>query len=214
MFSEQPSKSESDSPGSSYYSAMHSQLSSCTTSPFAVRHLEQHWSSSIDDLPPIPIPFALETFLLAKKFKLPSVLKRAFYELLRTSGLGLDVLDLGVPYEAEFTRQDFTLLVRTREKLDATWTKVTIVQPQPPDMDLWTCCMSRETQRAFWDSAVFESGLQIRFLHDPICGLMELEHMGLPYCDRCVVAKRRGWEEVRISLWSYLDEVLAPVVAH
>ena len=48
------------------------------------------WPSELSKLNAEVIPNASETIVLAKRCDMPELLKRAYYELLRTGGLGQD----------------------------------------------------------------------------------------------------------------------------
>ncbi|TFY82251.1 hypothetical protein EWM64_g1753 [Hericium alpestre] len=66
-----------------------------TLQTWATRTLEQMWPSDISDLTEEPVPNAAATVILAKQCGVPKVLKRAYYELLRTSAFGQGSLDDG-----------------------------------------------------------------------------------------------------------------------
>jgi hypothetical protein len=58
------------------------------------------WSESLDDLTTDHLENAVETISLARKYNIPKVLKRAFYELLTTAGFGQAGADDGEKSEA------------------------------------------------------------------------------------------------------------------
>ncbi|KAH7917647.1 hypothetical protein BV22DRAFT_1135237 [Leucogyrophana mollusca] len=190
-----------------YFTYLRSQLSS-DARRYIVHQLAQEWVAGLSDISPRPLPFAFETFLLAKEHELPScVLKRAFYELLRKEGLGLP--SEGLPhYDHKFTRGDYFLLVRTRETFDMTWLKAVIRKPEA-HRDESCVCVPGDAQTRYWAASVIDVGLDIQYLHDPVCGLLELMRLELAgYCDRCAGKARTAWKEARLQLWVHLDQVL------
>ncbi|KAH7883988.1 hypothetical protein F5I97DRAFT_1626888 [Phlebopus sp. FC_14] len=102
---------------------------------FAVKSLEEQWSSALDDLEAQSKPGAVEVAVLGRKCGVRSVLKRAFYEMARLSGCGIDAdegegtyVDNQVPAEESthreaISRLDERLLGRMREHLISTWAK-------------------------------------------------------------------------------------------
>ncbi len=91
---------------------------------------------------PQHIPFANEVIVLARRCKMPKLLKRAFYELARSTGLGQDEEDTGEEEDGKvdacgggdgplkssvkakeriILRRDLVLLIKTREQLALQW---------------------------------------------------------------------------------------------
>jgi hypothetical protein len=67
---------------------------------WVVRHLEENWSEDIRKLSVERLNNASETISLGRQYNIPGVLKRAFYELLRTAGFGQSAMG-DSEYEAE-----------------------------------------------------------------------------------------------------------------
>ncbi|KAG0703088.1 hypothetical protein DFH29DRAFT_804060 [Suillus ampliporus] len=183
---------------------------------FAVKVLENAWSSSLADLTTERKPNAVEVVTLARTCGIESVLKRAFYEMVRIAGYGLGDGELdGVDGEGfqEISRADERRLERMREHLISAWSQDAVrvdrsfVCPNQP----------KETigNRDAWERRVHDSGLYDEYQFDPLCGLQALidikwdEDEG--WCSCCVRARRdvwtkrrqRTWE--RIGVWMGLD---------
>ncbi|PSR77822.1 hypothetical protein PHLCEN_2v7694 [Hermanssonia centrifuga] len=118
---------------------------------FATLALRKACPSSLSHLTATPaaaaaaqrIPFANEVIVLARRCKMPELLKRAFYELARSAGLGQDEEDTGEEEDGEvdagggggdgplkssvrakermISRRDLVLLIKTREQLALQW---------------------------------------------------------------------------------------------
>lgn len=74
------------------------------------------------------VAYAAEAVVLGKACGLPELLKRAYYELLRTSGLGQEEEDSddedeenGRGARVQIARSDLVLLIKTREQLALQW---------------------------------------------------------------------------------------------
>jgi hypothetical protein len=55
---------------------------------WAVRYLEEMWSHKLEDLSAVRLDNAVETITLGRNYGVHGVLKRAYYAILRTDGLG------------------------------------------------------------------------------------------------------------------------------
>ncbi|CAL1702984.1 unnamed protein product [Somion occarium] len=199
---------------------------------FASRSLLEMWPSSLSRLTTNTIPNAAATVLVARECCMPEVLKRAYYELLRTGGLGQDVEeDADETYEdvenRTISREDLVRLITTRERLHLEWY---LIADCPPNRGILPCplaslssedaedsaaleardsCASA-TQKALecWDEHVKKSGLFEECMYDPLCGLERLSKVdweGLGYCDGCVTSWRDDWMRKREKLWQNLD---------
>ena len=112
---------------------------------FAARILRQMWPPSLSELTLAPVPHANETIVLAKTCTMPELLKRAYYELLRTGGLGQDEEDSdsedermeAIPKrETRIARSDLVLLIKTREHLALEWF---FAASSPPQAEAFPC---------------------------------------------------------------------------
>ncbi|KIJ60109.1 hypothetical protein HYDPIDRAFT_32532 [Hydnomerulius pinastri MD-312] len=104
---------------------------------FAIKFLEAEWSPSLDDITDEAKPGAVEVAVLGRRCNVPSVLKRAFYEMARGSGYGLsdgdeeEGMDVDGPWagadagtreaKEEIRRSDERLIERMREHFVLAW---------------------------------------------------------------------------------------------
>lgn len=125
---------------------------------------------------------AEEMICLARTCARPSLLKRAFYELLRAPRLGrdpdLDVEmddDEDIPAERRaqrISRADLARLIRAREELAAEWARGAALPPDPRDFpcsllapplartpEAEACAAARDQAMEHWRGAVYGSGL-------------------------------------------------------
>ncbi|KAJ6464536.1 hypothetical protein C8R45DRAFT_1107418 [Mycena sanguinolenta] len=199
---------------------------------WAVRLLEDRWSSALGDLSTEAIPHATETVLLARSFDVPTILKRALYELVRLAGYGQSDRDGGV------SSQDYRALVNAREHLTtAWWQTMQTMTPYSPDLMFCAstpqpadpavpapdpaadpavpppaqarCTTTDPLQSAkAYHKLVQASDVANDFLHDPLCGLrvlIDADWAGEGYCDACVKRRRDMWAHKREKLWENLD---------
>lgn len=170
----------------------------------ATSRLESLWPSDLHKLSPVRTPHAAETVVVARMYNLPSVLKRAFYELLRSEGFSQQgVEDAALPEgtlldgsrligRAKLSHADLVRLITTREKLQMAWTLLVGTAPSPAAFP----CMLQQTTSAntaysthsarercleacrnsaqIWAEWVLDSGLYENWMYDPICGLERL----------------------------------------
>ncbi|THH27107.1 hypothetical protein EUX98_g7080 [Antrodiella citrinella] len=101
----------------------------------ATRKLQQLWPYQLEKLTVDPKDHASETIVLARQWDMPELLKRAFYELVRTTSLGQELFEDEEDEDGEgndsamndeernktISRADLIRLVMTREKLHLEW---------------------------------------------------------------------------------------------
>lgn len=96
---------------------------------WAMQFLQNMWSQDLDDLTTDRIPFATESIMLARRCKVPGVLKHAMYELVRLEGFGQNDPDDEDDLEEKEKKDEkhglptsvVAALVRGREKLTSMW---------------------------------------------------------------------------------------------
>lgn len=207
---------------------------------WAIMYLENMWSDDLDDLRATSrLPDATEAVILGRNYDVPSILKRAFYELLRSGGFALkDELDPETKHHTDsknwkddksdilISRADLRRLIVVREKLTSAWILATASAPKFPECSLSEKhgskekgssspdgCSSASAKRSGWTRVVHESGMFEKYLYDPICGLDAL--CDIPwmkqehYCKECFSARRNAWDKQREALWSDLGSWLA-----
>ncbi|KAH8091783.1 hypothetical protein BXZ70DRAFT_467829 [Cristinia sonorae] len=169
----------------------------------ATSKLRLMWPSELENLDSDSIEHASETIVLAKQWNMPELLKRAFYELVRTTSLGQEVGDDDDDdddAEAEdaknkiISRADLVRLIKTREKLHLEWI---LGADSPPSLEDFPCPISKllddgaeadaakkeeatacaEARADFhtlWTEKVKDSGIYEDHMYDPICGIDKL----------------------------------------
>ena len=165
------------------------------------------WRPGLAFLSTTQIPFAWETVVLARKCSVPSVLKRALYELVRTEGLGQDLkLD-------EEGINDRRLLLKAREKLTSVWIAAAASYP----LRFSSCCSVAQEERA--GCATWQSKLANRahaklipvfeqYKWDPVCGFKALKKMpwkDMGFCEKCMEERWQFWEIEQKRCWEDLD---------
>ncbi|EGN94077.1 hypothetical protein SERLA73DRAFT_144506 [Serpula lacrymans var. lacrymans S7.3] len=91
---------------------------------WAIQVLEEYWPSELYYLDRTKFPHALETVVLGRAYDVPGILKRAFYELLRSRTFLMD--EAGDEAEGgnttpQLEMNDIKRLISTRENLTTAW---------------------------------------------------------------------------------------------
>ncbi|KAG2144509.1 hypothetical protein DEU56DRAFT_713740, partial [Suillus clintonianus] len=161
---------------------------------YAVKLLENGWSSSLADLTKDTKPHAVGVAVLGRSCGIESVLKRAFYEMVRAAGYGLGNGELDGGDVEEISRADERRLGRMRESLTSTWLQVAM------RLDRSLECPNQPKGRR-----VHDSGLYNEYLYDPLCGLEALIKIKWDkdegWCTDCVQARRKVWILARQRTW-------------
>jgi len=84
------------------------------------------WSHKLEDLSAVRLDNGVETIILGRNYGVPGVLKRAYYKILRTGGLGhrdtYDAMDEDDEDDClSMDPDDTPHLIRTWEKLSEAW---------------------------------------------------------------------------------------------
>lgn len=193
---------------------------------FAVKLLENAWSSSLADLTTESKSNAAEVVILARTCGIKSVLKRAFYEMVRISGYGLGDGELDGEESQEISRADERRLERMREHLISAWSQVALrldrsfkcpnQSKETPGMVFGSSstsvrlrgCPSLSWKQDAWERRVHDSGLYDEYQFDPLCGLQALidikwdEEEG--WCSDCVRARREALARMRQKTWELI----------
>ncbi|KAJ7450374.1 hypothetical protein FB451DRAFT_1052283, partial [Mycena latifolia] len=178
---------------------------------WAVRLLEDKWSPLLADLLTAPLGHATESVVLARACDVPSILKRALYELVRLPGYGQTERE-GV------SARDLRALVRAREELTSVW--MLTMSPYCPDLALCAStapagavparCTTLDALQAgkAHHKLVRESGVADDYLYDPLCGLQVLidaDWAAEGFCAACVALRHEVWAGRREKVWDNLD---------
>jgi hypothetical protein len=178
---------------------------------FAARYFGNQWSNNLEQLTSEPLPHAPEMLVLARKYDLPDLMKRALYEVVRMPDFGVGAeakdgeaktLNADVSESDKLTRDELRLLIKARAILTEVWRYA---------MDHHHSCGSDNTPcekvpHGALSTAIFESGLLDQYQYDPIRGLAELRrHRWEVLPDECLSAQRMFWKTTRLVLWKDLE---------
>lgn len=154
--------------------------------------------------------YAADTIILAKQYDVPGVLKRAYYELLRSAQFE--------QYDGEtlLSAEELRLLLKTRKHLCDTWACLTsfpyiwdVCQTSRKVDKL--ACPAPSRRKTSWYKLVHESGLAWNWVLDPIGGLDALQNADWKtekMCDECLEKIKSEWAEQKENVWNQLDEWL------
>lgn len=155
---------------------------------------------------------------MARTCGLPSLLKRAFYELLRAPGLGQSADEEFLLEGDEATRRrkkvgktDLVRLIRTREELASQWARGAALPPDPRDFPCSaSATLSEATSQAVlhWREMVMNAELYTEYMNDPVEGLERLIELGWEEkgcCKACADGWRASWGRQREKIWANLD---------
>ncbi|EIW51935.1 uncharacterized protein TRAVEDRAFT_53930 [Trametes versicolor FP-101664 SS1] len=178
-----------------------------------------------DDRPLLAVPSkckysdALVVLKASRDYAVPSLRKRAFYELLRSAAfwkavaddrraLGLADADVFALFGArEALQQQCSTLIFKRPSRGSDWCPMRFAEGNrcnPP-------YKKPHLRKAFWRSDVIQSGDYESGMRDPIgwLGVMMNKHdtlTGQGWCEMCFQERRTAWMGARTSWWAMLDK--------
>ncbi len=167
---------------------------------WALKIFEKKWPASLDDLTPTPIPYAMNTVILSTKCNVPSIRKRALYELFRTEDLEQSLKN--------YTHDELAaidLLRVPRQKLTESWVQeVLFVALDPCSTDL---CVATTDPTAHM-RLVQTSGILEEYSRDQVCGfkaLADFDWKGAGFCDACTEKRKDIYSKRRERIWKDFD---------
>lgn len=188
-------------------------LSATQVKACAIRHFKEMWPTAVEKVSKEPIPFAVESIFLARKFSVLSVLKRAFYELIRGPD---DYLDSSSGPKLSVT--DLAMILKARSWLMKEWQQLAL-RPTYLAGEFTCTCMTHAHCERISDRSVrrVHEGIIPYFdtykgySQDPICGLEQLcdlhwEDQG--FCRDWIIERKLSWRKAKKDLWHQLDEML------
>jgi len=178
------------------------------------------WQPSLANFSPAPISFATESVILARQCSIPSILKRALYEIVRTEAFGEND-DEGEINAFRLSSADTRRLQRAREKLISLWITASLSgnfttcpssseSIEPKGKGIKTECPTNDGKQATLAHVkiVHASGIFEKYHYDPMCGfqaLMEAPWAEEGFCQACVEMGQVKWGEAREKCWKDLD---------
>ncbi|OJT07797.1 hypothetical protein TRAPUB_1312 [Trametes pubescens] len=161
---------------------------------------------------------ALKILKVSRECAVPTLRKRAFYELLRSAAFWKAVADnrrgLGLADE------DLFALFSARNALQQRWSALIFTWPYPgnemcPGQGVQgsrTCnprLLKLHLRRAIWRADIIESKDYEAGIQDPIGWLGVLvnkkDFSGQGWCETCLKERRTAWLEAQTSWWAMLD---------
>lgn len=172
--------------------------------------LQKTWPRELDSYDNSAIPFAADTIILAKQYRVPNVLKRAYYELLTNADMNQEPSSY-----TKLPSEDLYLLVETRNILLHEWMSLIAVsslqecptESETPQYD----ALSWSGRKKKWYKIIYESGLAEEWTYDPITGIDNLigaKWATDEFCTKCIKKMKSEWQEKKEELWEKLDEWL------
>ncbi|KAH7921242.1 hypothetical protein BV22DRAFT_1096794 [Leucogyrophana mollusca] len=182
---------------------------------FTIQYFEERWSHHLSDVSEERIPHALEMAVLGRRYDVPRVLKRAFYEVLRTGGFALANVTQAESESTTLDTDDIYRLFAARENLTLAWVSATAcVDPSfvCPEHEAGSSgpgdCPTTAAKCATWNEQVHAAGLFDRYMYDPICGLealMDIDWEAEGWCEECIQMRVDAWTRMRTRLWTTLE---------
>ena len=174
------------------------------------------WSHKLEDLSAVRLDNGVETIILGRNYGVPGVLKRAYYKILRTGGLGhrdtYDTMDEDDEDDCLSMDPDDTLrLIRTQEKLSEAWfdTLSSALHAFPCRNGVANTCPSNATKAIAWTELVYISGMSQEYMYDVLCGLKVLADCNWQaedgYWGDCAKMRKDAWQKQRVALWEKMD---------
>ncbi|KAI0649594.1 hypothetical protein C8Q79DRAFT_939464 [Trametes meyenii] len=151
---------------------------------------------------------AVNAIALARNHGIPSILKRAFYELLRSVEFWEEV-ERGGYSTIDLSHKDFLHLYAARVALGKSWR--TLCHTPPPTVKKAKKCRcvikgDAETRLHAWRGMFSEDMLDVA---DPIMQTLRFAEEFVPpgsgWCDKCLRERQNRWTQARGKWWRELD---------
>jgi hypothetical protein len=170
----------------------------------SIKHIEGLFSPHVWDVPSACIgsSMAMEVVLLGQTYDLPDIMKRAYYELLRSSGQSI------TDQSQQLSAKDQHRIATVRAKLAHFWVDCAVSHPSDFVCSSEVKCKAETDGQTIHYKLVLASGLFKKFIHDPIGGLRVLMRVGWEdegFCTICVNRKVAMCHSARNELWCQLD---------
>ena len=188
---------------------------------WATVSVKEEWFSYLPNVYPAQKKYAAEVIRLGRQCNIKTILKCAYYELVRSEGF-YQLIDEDDAEEEEntITKEDYLLLINAREKLTSFWIRKAIPPPRSAtcgSAEPGSCANMSSVINTLYRILVHDSEIYEKYRYDPLCGLDALievpwsrgednKHTGRYYiCSECCKKWKEVWSEERKSLWDDLD---------
>ncbi|KAJ7036880.1 hypothetical protein C8F04DRAFT_1093726 [Mycena alexandri] len=181
---------------------------------FTRKYFLETFSEDLDKVDATLIPYAAAAVTLGRKWNIPGILKRAFYELLRAPPATTTANDEeapGVPAVGDRLKglepADLTLLADAQKHLTAAWMTV-FLRPDGTVCPAKTPC-SATKRNGGWTAIAGKGKILQKFLLDPICGLDALTEVKWDeahgFCGKCAAARNASFLKRKAQIWEDMD---------
>ncbi|KAJ7812715.1 hypothetical protein B0H14DRAFT_1451894 [Mycena olivaceomarginata] len=177
---------------------------------YTSRYLLEWFSDDVDELSSSVLPQPAAAVLLGRTWNLPGILKRAFYELLRTKPDEPPTRDdetVNMSNRLQgWEMADITRLGEAQKHLTAAWLSVLTIATS--DTCKTPCPASKRTASS--TAAIAE--VVLKYQLDPICGLDALmagNWAPIHGCKVCGIKRKSSFAKKKVQIWEDMDVWLA-----
>ncbi|TCD63647.1 hypothetical protein EIP91_005164 [Steccherinum ochraceum] len=168
---------------------------------FAKKALQKMWSPQLSDVVPEPVLFAAEALVLSRKYDIPQIQKRVFYELYRSKSFLQDSSGQFI-----LALRDIVALTSARESVQTLWldTMDTFIDTTCPNYGRRYCVSLRQSSDEV--TKLLRKHTRDGLL-DPICTVDSML-ASAPYfkdCGPCRTARQTVLNTAKASIWAHLD---------
>ncbi|KAJ7168870.1 hypothetical protein C8R46DRAFT_1092724 [Mycena filopes] len=186
---------------------------------FTRTYLLETFPDALERLDVSVSPHAAAAVALGRKWNIPGILRRAFYELLRAPPAALGDVDDSpetTPPTLVLEPADLALLADAQKRLTAAWMTVFLRPSEAEPCPARTPCAATK-RNGGWTSIAGKGKVLQRFLFDPICGLEALREVKWDeahgFCGRCAGARAASFVAKREQIWEDMNVWLRIPVA-
>ena len=179
---------------------------------WAVAQLEKTWSVKVADVERGPLEHAQEALELSRITEMPTIRKRALYELMRVPGFGQ------IEDSSTLSISDYRILTHAREQCARHWTGTMKRGPTKMATNCSQICPTRkesdQNRDARWRTLMSTEDMMWRYYLDPVGGYGQLKSLLLreagsnptSWCVNCHKEWEKEWTIQQENLWKNLDE--------
>ncbi|KAL6297919.1 hypothetical protein BKA93DRAFT_924370 [Sparassis latifolia] len=190
---------------------------------FAKHVLRTMWPPDLVHVSFVRIPHAAKTIALATTCGVPEVLKRAYYELLRSPGFRqTDDNHVDMCAKPTLGLAEYARLVAVREKLQGEWIRIAstpgdsicrmpLSSPSSAELERRhrvQCSQAHAKDAELWAEMVVQAPVFMEGMFDPLgalWNLVALNWLSRGFCGDCAMHRRKTWMEARRRIWEELD---------
>ncbi|KAL1717020.1 hypothetical protein EV715DRAFT_204228 [Schizophyllum commune] len=171
---------------------------------YAQKKLTDLYPSSLDKVTEWIQYYNTNMVILARDWKLPRILKRALYDIVRDSEAE-ETFQADETALADLYPRDLYLLSLAQKNVALEWTDILTLDPYECKTE--SCHSDSKTH--MWRIIHSDVKIAEKYAIDPICGmqtLIDVDWKKYGHCDACQARRRNELTERRKKLWADLDE--------